>query len=146
MKNLKLFLSIVIMFVSASVFAATSQNSPFNVKTVNPKNSPKKTTQKTTQKPILKRVAISGQQTRGVPGRNAKLTSKMIKLTKDSKVVSVSGNNNGFWITGTKGAVAKYYQPNDKKVIGLVLKKGSYSIYPNLKKMENTATVTTIVQ
>ncbi len=91
-------------------------------------------------------VTISGQQTRG-RGSNAKLYSKPVKLSKNSKIVAVSGNNQGFWITSSRGViVAKYWTQNDKRAIGVTLKKGTYYIYPNLKRGQNKANVTIRLQ
>ena len=85
---------------------------------------------------------ISGSQTKGTAGRNAKLDCKAVVIKKAVKVVAISGNNNGFWINNGAVTIKRYYKPNDPAANGLTLKPGTYYVYPNLKPNQTTATVT----
>lgn len=70
----------------------------------------------------------------------------MITLTVAHKIISQSGNHDGFWIARTDDATiyAFYYidgvlSPN---AINFVLKPGSYMVYPNVKTGKTEASVT----
>jgi len=88
-------------------------------------------------------IKLSGTQTRGNMGRNAQIHSSPVVLRKNRTVVSVSGYNRGFWINSKKyGKIASYYKSNDRDVIGLVLERGTYYIYPNLGQRQSSGSVT----
>ena len=89
---------------------------------------------------------LSGFQTKGSAGNNAKLECKAVTIQKTVKIVSISGDNAGFWITKGGGTVAKYWKTNDPSAKGLTLKPGTYYIYPNLKKNQHKASVTIKLQ
>ncbi len=93
-----------------------------------------------------KTVTLSGEQIKGRPGSNAKLLSRPVKITRNSKIIAVKGNNRGFWIATRKGIVARYWTSNDKRVLGYILKPGVYFIYPNLKRGQNRADVTITIK
>ncbi|MBF0138012.1 MAG: hypothetical protein H7833_03595 [Magnetococcus sp. DMHC-1] len=79
-------------------------------------------------------VSISGSQTAGGGGTDAKLECSPVTLAKQSAIVGISGSNGGFWITQGKGGgtVANYSTPNDASAKGKVLAPGSYCVYPNM--------------
>lgn len=86
---------------------------------------------------------ISGSQTRGSgAGNNAKLNCQPVQITKNVKIVSVSGDNAGFWISKGSVVIKRYWNTNDKSAIGVSLSPGTYYVYPNLKNNQNHATVT----
>lgn len=79
-------------------------------------------------------VTLTGIQYKGSFSRNAKLECKGIVLKNTSKVISVTGDNWGFWIRSERGKMWRYWEANDKSVIGLILPPGKYYVYPNLPK------------
>jgi len=85
---------------------------------------------------------IYGKQEKGTSTSNPQLTCTGIKLTKQVKIVSVSGSNAGFWITNGKTMIKQYYSPNDKSAVGYVLSPGTYYVYPRLQSTQSVATVT----
>lgn len=89
---------------------------------------------------------LSGSQTKGVAGSNAKLECNPVKITKNVKIISISGSNNGFWISKDGVTVKTFWKPNDPSAKGLLLKPGNYWIYPNLKQNQSKATVTIKLQ
>lgn len=87
-------------------------------------------------------VSISGKQTAGSAGSNAKLTCSPVKISKTMKITGVSGSNAGFWIQKGSATVARYYKSNDPSAKGRSLDPGTYYVYPNLPNGAKTATVT----
>lgn len=87
-------------------------------------------------------VKLSGTQTKGSAGSNAKLNCTPVTITKTMQIFSVSGDNEGFWITNGSNVIANYYNSNDPSAIGKKLNPGTYYVYPNLKKNQNQASVT----
>ena len=84
---------------------------------------------------------LTGYQTKGSAGKNAKLDCKAVTINKTVKIISIAGDNAGFWITKGGAAIAKYWKTNDPKAIGFSLKPGTYYIYPNLKRNQQKASV-----
>ena len=90
-------------------------------------------------------VKVYGEQTRGTAGSNAKLTCSGITLTSKGTISLVEGSNNGFWITKSNGVkVADFKNMDD--AMGYKLNKGTYYVYPNLKKNQNKATITVYIE
>lgn len=85
---------------------------------------------------------LQGSQTRGTPGKNAKLECTSVKISETVKITAVSGDNSGFWISNGSKTVASFWQPNDPEAKGTILQPGTYYVYPNLRKNQNHATVT----
>lgn len=91
-------------------------------------------------------VVISGSQQR-FPGRNAELSSQKVKIKKTMTIVSVTGNNNGFWITKNgKSEKAFWTEKQTTDAIGYKLTKGEYQVFPNIKSDDNSASVTIKLQ
>ncbi|MBP5503643.1 MAG: hypothetical protein IKR94_04740 [Bacteroidales bacterium] len=91
---------------------------------------------------VAQQVEISGTQRR-LSGRNAELESQKVKIAKTMTIVSVTGNNNGFWITKNgKSEKAFWTEKQTSDAVGYKLSKGEYQVFPNLKTDENLATVT----
>jgi len=86
--------------------------------------------------------SISGKQTRGSAGQNAKLECTPVTINTTMKITAVTGDNEGFWIMKDGATVGKFYKSNDPSAIGKSLPAGKYYVYPNLKKSAGTATVT----
>ncbi len=85
---------------------------------------------------------LSGTQTSGSAGSNAKLQCTAITISKPMTISAVSGNNAGFWVVKGNTTVAQYYKPNDTSAIGTTLQPGTYTVYPNLPKGSSSASVT----
>ena len=85
-------------------------------------------------------VVIEGTQTKGSAGKNAELYSVPVQIPVSMEIISVEGNNNGFWIT--KGSVTIYTFDSMNEAVGTVLQPGTYYVYPNLNKNSNSARVT----
>lgn len=86
---------------------------------------------------------LSGKQTRGAPGRNAKLECKAVTIAKAQTITAVSGSNRGFWVKNSSGdTVMQFSKSNDPSAVGKTLQPGTYYVYPNLERRVNTATVT----
>ena len=62
---------------------------------------------------LAQQVEISGTQQR-FPGRNAELSSVKVKISKTMTIVSVTGNNNGFWIM--KNEMLDIFQAQIRKI------------------------------
>lgn len=86
--------------------------------------------------------SISGKQTKGSAGQNAKLQCSPVTIASPKRIASVTGSNAGFWIMKGGSNVMKFYKSNDPSAIGKTLPAGTYYVYPNLKKGASTATVT----
>jgi len=86
--------------------------------------------------------SISGTQTKGSEGSNAKLLGASVKITHQVVIKNVEGENAGFWISTNGNVISKYVMSNDPSAIGFVLNPGIYNVYPNLKPNQQTATVT----
>jgi hypothetical protein len=84
---------------------------------------------------------IQGSQTRGTPGKNAKLECNPVQIAKAVRITAVSGDNAGFWISDGKTTVASFWQPNDVSAVGTVLQPGTYYVYPDLRKNQNHASI-----
>lgn len=91
-------------------------------------------------------VKLHGSQIKGTAGSNAQLKCQPITIQRPMKVVSVTGNNKGFWIVKGTTTIKRYWNQNDRAVVGLVLKPGKYYIYPNLKRGQTRADVTLNLQ
>ncbi len=87
-------------------------------------------------------VTISGKQTSGSAGSNAKLSGQAVTLSSPMTIASVSGSNAGFWIQKGTQIVARFSKPNDSAAVGTPLQPGTYSVYPNLSPGSTSATVT----
>ncbi|MCB9016174.1 MAG: hypothetical protein H6541_10300 [Lentimicrobiaceae bacterium] len=85
-------------------------------------------------------VTISGTQNKGNAGKNAELKSTPVKITKDMKIITATGDCEGFWIVKDNAIVHQFY--NLEKPIGTILKPGTYYIYPNLKRNMTSASIT----
>ena len=91
-------------------------------------------------------IVISGTQQR-IPGRNAELSSLKVKISKTMTIVSVTGNNNGFWIMKNgKSEKAFWTEKQTSDAVGYKLTKGEYQVFPNIKNDENSASVTIKLQ
>ena len=95
---------------------------------------------------FAQQVEISGTQRR-FPGRNAELSSVKVRIPKTMTIVSVTGNNNGFWITKNgKSEKAFWTEKQTSDAVGYKLTKGEYQVFPNIKSDENSASVTIKLQ
>lgn|GEM_PF-6946615 len=91
-------------------------------------------------------VTLSGSQKR-VPGSNAELESKTVKITKTKTIISVTGHHNGFWIVKNgKQEKAFWNEKQSADAVGYKLAKGDYQVYPNIKSGENYADITIKLQ
>ncbi|MCB2089058.1 MAG: hypothetical protein R3E18_10845 [Sphingomonadaceae bacterium] len=82
-------------------------------------------------------VTASGTQTRGVAGRNAELKGQAVSLPATCTISSVSGQNAGFWLQGSRTITF-----NDMaSAKGRSVPAGTYNVYPNLKSGSGTASV-----
>ena len=80
-----------------------------------------------------------GSQTRGVPGRDAKLQSEAVRLARSATLTQVEGGEDGFWI---EGAGKTWTFQNRAGAAGQVFPAGSYRVYPNLGKGKDKASIT----
>ncbi|MCF7730832.1 MAG: hypothetical protein K9N23_04055 [Akkermansiaceae bacterium] len=87
-------------------------------------------------------VTLSGKQTAGSAGSNAKLECTAVTVSSPMTISAVSGSNEGFWIQQGSSTVMKFYKSNDPSAVGQKLQAGTYYVYPNLKKGSSAATVT----
>ena len=95
---------------------------------------------------LAQQVEISGTQQR-FPGRNAELSSVKVKISKTMTIVSVTGNNNGFWIMKNgKSEKAFWTEKQTSDAVGFKLTKGEYQVFPNIKTDESSASVTIKLQ
>lgn len=79
------------------------------------------------------RVAITGKQVRGVPGRNAERLSTPVMLPRNGTIVDAASGGDGFWIEDDKGVVNEYRDA--RSAIGTPLAAGGpYRVFPFLKK------------
>ncbi len=87
-------------------------------------------------------VILEGKQTAN-HGSNAKLDCTPVVIKSNVKIIKVEGYNAGFWIEkeGQAGAIVRYWNTNDPKAVGYVLKPGKYWVFPNLQQGKNTAHV-----
>jgi hypothetical protein len=86
--------------------------------------------------------SVSGKQTKGSAGQNAKLECAPVTIKTTMKIAGVSGSNAGFWIVKDGATVMKFHKENDPSAVGKSLPAGTYHVYPNLKGSSKTATVT----
>jgi hypothetical protein len=86
-------------------------------------------------------IILSGTQTKTDEQEDTSLNSKAVKLEKSYEVTEIWGENLGFWISGSNGYTKNFYYSNDDSVIGLILKPGTYRIYPNFKSGKKEASV-----
>lgn len=90
------------------------------------------------------RIAISGKQIRGVPGRNAELISKGVTLSGNATIVEVNCGGDGFWIEDDMGVVMEY--PKAQDAVGKPLDAGGpYRVYPFLKDGQAETSVSIVV-
>lgn len=80
---------------------------------------------------------IEGEQLKGY-GTNATLSCTGLDLKSNGAIYKVEGLNEGFWITNANGVLLKNFTDMDD-AIGYKLTKGTYYIYPNLKKDQSYA-------
>ncbi len=95
-------------------------------------------------------VENSGEQIRGEKD-NAELKSSVVVLAKDAVIVDIEGDNDGFWIVSKDSVVESFTATASPKVflpnaIEYHLKKGSYTIFPNLKENSTKAYVKVILK
>ena len=91
-------------------------------------------------------IVISGTQQR-ILGSNAELSSEKVKISKTMTIVSVTGNNNGFWIVKNgKSEKAFWTEKQTTDAVGYKLTKGEYQVFPNIKSDEKSASVTIKLQ
>lgn len=83
-------------------------------------------------------VTLRGSQTRGAPGRNAKLNSDPVTIKRPAVISSVEGGRVGFWIEGTR--TINFNSPAEAR--GVSLPAGTYRVYPNLPRDVETYSVT----
>lgn len=83
-------------------------------------------------------LVAKGAQTRGVPGRDAKLQSEAVRLVRSATLTRVDGGEDGFWIEGT-GKTWTFARPAD--ATGQSFPAGSYRVYPNLGRGKDKASV-----
>lgn len=94
------------------------------------------------QQANAQQVVLEGEQIAN-HGQNAQLKCDPVVLTKDLKINKIEGFNKGFWIEKEgAGAIHKFWDLNDPKAIGTVLKPGKYWVYPNLEDNKTHAKVT----
>ncbi|MCQ2974730.1 MAG: hypothetical protein MJ211_07960 [Bacteroidales bacterium] len=91
-------------------------------------------------------ISISGSQIR-LEDKNAEITSQTIRITKTMTIVSVSGNNAGFWINKNGNPEKAFWtETQAEQAIGYKLQPGVYQVFPNLKADENKADVTILLR
>jgi hypothetical protein len=86
------------------------------------------------------RVTGSGEQIRGVGGRNGQLIGKPFTLAKASKLVAVRCSGDGFWIEGG-GGVRRFPRSLPEYPKGIVIAAGTYRVFPNLRVGQDRAAV-----
>lgn len=84
-------------------------------------------------------VTISGEQIKATSKTHTQLISNTIKIKTSMKIVKVEGNCTAFWIQKTNITIHKFNKL--EKCIGIILKPGKYTIYPELKSGQDTATI-----
>ncbi len=88
-------------------------------------------------------IELSGKQTKRGQFAAAKLVSEPVELTSTATITKVKGAPGGFWINQKDGYkiknIYKFWDSN--KAIGKTLKKGTYTVYPNLPKGKEEASV-----
>ncbi len=84
-------------------------------------------------------LVVRGSQTRGVPGRDAKLQSEAVRLPRAATLSQVEGGEDGFWVEG-EGRTWTFQ--NRAGAAGQVFPAGSYRVYPNLGKGKDKASIT----
>jgi len=89
-------------------------------------------------------VSISGTQTKGTAGKNAELKCTPVKLIKNMKIITATGDCAGFWVVKDNVTIHTFYDL--KKPIGTILKPGTYYIYPNLNTNKSAASITVTLQ
>jgi hypothetical protein len=85
------------------------------------------------------KVVISGTQTAGTAGSNARLSSDAVTITEIMSVGSIDCDCAGFWIATEDKIIKKF--PDAGAAVGYVLKPGTYMVYPNLRQGQTTAKV-----
>ena len=85
-------------------------------------------------------IFFSGEQIKLKADTNNQLICKSLKIEKAVKVIKVEGDCNGYWIQKDNITVHKFSKP--EKSIGLVLKPGKYTVYPELKPKQKKAKIT----
>lgn len=84
-------------------------------------------------------LVASGSQTRGVPGRDAKLSGQAFTLPATATIGAVEGSGAGFWIEGQGGLVRNF--GSNGEAVGFQVAAGTYWVYPNLAQGKDEASV-----
>jgi hypothetical protein len=89
------------------------------------------------QKPVV--IILQGEQIKIQVDTNSQLMSKEVKLSKSAKITKAEGNCKGFWVQKENITVHKFLKL--EKSIGTVLKPGTYTVYPMLRKNQTKAKI-----
>lgn len=84
-------------------------------------------------------ITISGEQIKATPDKETQLISNTIKIKTSMKIDRVEGNCTAFWIQKTNITIHKFNKL--EKCIGIILKPGKYTIYPELKAGQQKAKI-----
>jgi len=87
---------------------------------------------------------LIGDQVKEDNELKAELVCIPVKITKTMEVVSVSGDNNGFWIQKESETIYKFTDVS--KAVGIKLKPGTYYVYPYLKNESLKAHVEVVLK
>jgi len=96
---------------------------------------------------VYAQIEFYGEQTRGT-NKNAELSCKALIITEQVEIISIEGDNAGFWIENKSATVQSFFKDGDNffpEAKGYILEPGKYWIYPNLKDNQTKATVKVIL-
>ena len=85
-------------------------------------------------------VEITATQSKANASKNTELNCIPVKLRKKMKITKVEGDCKGFWIVKDHKTIHDFNK--NMASIGLILEKGTYYVYPHLKKDKLTASIT----
>lgn len=86
---------------------------------------------------------LSGEQIKSKTDKKTQLVCKEIKLESAYSISKVEGNCTSFWIQ--KGNITIHKFNKLDKCIGIVLKAGKYTVYPDLKAKQNKSNIKLIL-
>lgn len=82
---------------------------------------------------------LSGEQIKSKTDKKTQLVCEELKLDSSYVISKVEGNCASFWIQ--KGNITIHKFNKLEKCIGVVLKPGKYSVYPDLKVKQNKSKI-----